>query len=244
MSSLFRRLTHHFIVPPAGEGDGLRRIFDVEADGLLDDATIVHCIVIADIDGDQFYEYGPEQIADALAHLTRADYLVGHNIQNFDLPLLQRLHGWTPSANTKIIDTLVSGRLVLPHLSDLDDQVVAMRGGPALKKLRGRYSLEAWGARLGIAKIGAEIKDFSVWTPELQARCVGDVRTTKAVWHLHQPDGYSTQAMELEHRVNAICNRIEADGVPFDDAAAAQLDRRWTADCSELEARLRDQFPA
>jgi DNA polymerase I-like protein with 3'-5' exonuclease and polymerase domains len=50
--------------------------------------------------------------------------------------------------------------------------------------------------------------------------------------------------MELEHRVNVICGRIEADGVPFDDTAAARLERQWTADCSKLEARLREQFPA
>jgi DNA polymerase I len=186
MSSLFHRLARRFIVPPATKGDaGLRLGFDIEADGLLDNATKVHCIVIADLDGDQVFEYGPEQIADALAHLARANHLIGHNVQNYDLPLLQRLYGWAPPASTKILDTLVSGRLVLPHLSDLDDQVAAMGGAPTLKKLRGRYSLEAWGARLGVAKVGADIKDFFAWTAELQARCVGDVRTTKALWQFH-----------------------------------------------------------
>jgi uncharacterized protein DUF3987/DNA polymerase family A len=242
MSSLFQRLARRYIVPPPTKSGGLRLGFDIEANGLIETATAAHCIVIADLDSDQVYEYGPEQIADALAHLARADYLTGHNIQAYDIPLLQRLYGWASSANTEVLDTLVAGRLILPNLGDIDDQVAAMGGG-ALGKLRGRYSVEAWGARLGVAKVGVDIKDFSAWTPELQARCVGDVKTTKTLWHFLEPDGYSAQAMELEHRANAICNRIEADGVPFDNAAAEHLEQRWSADCAKMEAALREQFP-
>ena len=55
---------------------------------------MVHCIVVADLDSDQIDEYGPEQITAALEHLARADYLTGHNIGSYDLPLLRRLHGW------------------------------------------------------------------------------------------------------------------------------------------------------
>jgi DNA polymerase I len=242
MSTIFRHLAHRHIAPPTAKSGGLRLVFDLEANGLLDAATAVHCIVIGDLDSDQIDEYGPERIADALAHLARATVLTGHNIQNYDLPLLRRLYDWTPPTSTKIIDTLVAGRLILPNIADLDDRTAAM-GGPVLKKLRGRYSLEAWGARLGVAKIGVDIEDFSAWTPELQARCVGDVETTRAVYHFLQPDGCSLQAMELEHRVDAICDQIEADGVPFDDAAAERLERRWVAECSELATLLRDQFP-
>jgi len=242
MSSNFQRLARRYIVPPATKSGGLRLCFDVEANGLLDTATAAHCAVIADLDSDQVYEYGPGQIADALAHLARAGYLTGHKIQAYDIPLLQRLYGWAPSANTEIVDTLVAGRLILPNLGDLDDQVAAI-GGPKLKKLRGRHSIEAWAARFGVAKVGVDIKDFSIWTPELQARCVGDVKTAKAIWHLIRPDGYSAQALELEHRVNAICDQIEADGAPFDDAAAERLERRWTADCTKMEAALQEQFP-
>ena len=116
-------------------------------------------------------------------------------------------------------------------------------GDPKLGSLRGRYSLEAWGVRLGMPKVGADIEDWSAWTPEMQARCVGDVRLTKALWDFLQPDGYSQQALELEHRAAAICDRIITTGVPFDIKAAKQLDRQWGARCAELEARLRGQFP-
>ena len=62
--------------------------------------------------------------------------------------------------------------------------------------MRGRYSLEAWGARLGIPKIGTDIADWSRWTPEMQERCAGDVVICKALWRFLQPDGYSQQAIE------------------------------------------------
>jgi DNA polymerase I-like protein with 3'-5' exonuclease and polymerase domains len=242
MSSLFLRLAHKYLAASVTKSAGLRLAFDVEANGFLDTATVAHCVVIADLDSDQIHEYGPEQITDALAHLARASYLTGHNIQNYDLPLLRQLYGWEPPASVKIIDTLVAGRLILPNIGDIDDQVGAM-GGPKLKKLRGRFSLEAWGVRLGVAKVGAELENFSVWTPELQARCAGDVRITVKLWRFLQPDGCSAQAMELEHRVNPICNCIEATGVPFDDAAAERLERQWTAERNELKARLLTQFP-
>jgi DNA polymerase-1 len=243
MSNLFARIAKPFIAPAAAaDSAGLRLVFDVEADALLDAATKTHCIVVADLDSDQVHAYGPEQIGDALAHLARADCLIGHNIGGYDLPLLLRLHGWAPASGCVILDTLIASRLILPHVSDLDDQAGAM-GAPRLGKLRGRYSLEAWGIRLGIPKIGADITDWSQWTPEMQERCGGDVAICKALWRFLQPDGYSQEAMTLEHRVAAVCDRISADGVPFDSAAAEQLREQWTAQRAALAAQLSQQFP-
>ena len=78
----------------------------------------------------------------------------------------------------------------------------------SMGRLRWRHSLEAWGERLGITKIGAEIDDFSCWTPELQARCVGDVQLIKMLYHFLQPDGLPAGVLALEHRVAAICGAI------------------------------------
>lgn len=213
-------------------------MFDIETDGLLDAATTVHCIVVADLDSDQVDEYGPEQIKAELEHLARADYLTGHNILTFDLPMLRRLHGWQPKADCVVVDTLVAARLILPNLSDLDDQAAGM-GDPKLGRLRGRYSIEAWGARLGIAKPGTN----SRWTPEMQQRCAGDVVIGKALWRFLQPDGYSQDALALEHRAAAICDEITTTGAPFDADAAAELHRQWAERRAALAAQLQQQFP-
>jgi DNA polymerase I len=240
--SNFADIAARYIVPADNKVGGLRLAFDVEADGLVDGATKLHCAVIANLDSNQVYEYGPDRIGAALEHLARADYLVGHNVQGYDLPLLERLHDWQPEAGCTIVDTLIAGRLILPNIDDLDDQAAAT-GGLALGKLRGRYSLDAWGTRLGVPKVGVDITDFSVWTPQMQERCVGDVAICKALCKLLQPDGYSRSAMELEHRAAAVCNRITTDGAPFDVDAAERLRQRWTMRRAELEAQLQQQFP-
>ena len=186
LMSNFTRLAGCCITVAIVKTGGLRLAFDAEANGLVDDASALHCVVVADLDSDQINEYGPAQITAALEHLTHANYLTGHNISGYDLPLLQRLHNWTPSPDCAVMDTLIASRLILPHLDDLDAQAAAM-GDPALGKLRGRHSLEAWGVRLGIRKIGADITDWSVWTPEMQERCAGDVTICKALWRFLQP---------------------------------------------------------
>jgi hypothetical protein len=239
--TLFTDLAKRFIMPAVTKRGERRFAFDTESDGFLDNATKVHCVVIKDLDSGRVDAYSPEQIADALKKLASADYLIGHNAQGHDLPLLQHLCGWAPSPGC-LVDTLVASRTILPNISDLDDQSEGM-GDPALGKLRGSHSLEAWGTRLGIPKVGADITDWSTWTPEMQARCVADVEITAAVWHLLQPDGYSQPALELEHRAAEVCARITADGVPFDEDAAVELHEKWQAQRSELEAQLGRQFP-
>jgi DNA polymerase I-like protein with 3'-5' exonuclease and polymerase domains len=238
----FTRLASRYIVPSSFKTGGLRLAFDIEGDALLDTATTVHCVVIANLDSDQIDEYGPGQIVDALAHLARADCLVGHNILNYDLPLLRRLYHWVLPSNCTIIHTLIVSRLIFAHLANLDTQAIAM-GDPKLGRLHGKHSLEAWGARLGIPKAGADIADWSVWTSEIQQRCVGDITICKRLFHFLQPEGYSQQALELEHRVAPICDRIIADGVPFDQVKAKHRCQQWKARRSKLAVQLNQQFP-
>ena len=145
--SKFTQLAKRHIVPAAAQAhDGLRLLFDIETDGLLlDKVTRVHCAVVVDLDSGQVDEYGPGQIAAALEHLSRASYLTGHNILDYDLRVLQHLHGWAPAAGCKILDTLIASRLILPHLSDLDDKAAAT-GDPKL----GMCCAAATALRLGV----------------------------------------------------------------------------------------------
>jgi DNA polymerase I-like protein with 3'-5' exonuclease and polymerase domains len=241
--ALFKTKAADYIIPSeTAAPHGLRLAFDVEANGLLDSATVVHCIVIRDLDRDDVASYGPAEIGAALEHLSRADYLTSHNALTYDTPLLHKLYGWASKPGCTVMDTLVVGRLILADVATLDDEVAASTG-EKLGKLRGSHSLAAWGARLGTAKIGVDIEDWSVWTPEMQERCVRDTEITKAVWQLLQPDGYDQRAVELEHRVAAICERIRIDGAPFDADRARQLEQQWTARCDVLKAELSQQFP-
>jgi DNA polymerase I len=229
------------VAPTTSWSGGLRLAFDIEADGLLDTVAKIHCIVVADLDRDEITEYGQTEITAALEHLGRAAYLTGHNICGYDLAVLQRLYGWTPVPDCTVVDTLIVSRLIFPHIAELDDRVGAITK-QTFGKLRGRYSIEAWGVRLGIVKPGTDI-DWSTWSPEMQERCVGDVRICKALWHILQPDSYSQDAIKLEHRAAEICERISAVGVPFDSDAARRLEQQWRARRGPLEVKLAQQFP-
>jgi len=87
-------------------------VFDLESDGLYDKVTKVFCIVLYDICREQTFTYGPDRIDDALAHLATADFLIGHNIINYDLAVLQKL-AIHFDCKTHIIDTLICNQVDL-----------------------------------------------------------------------------------------------------------------------------------
>jgi DNA polymerase I len=238
----FLRLASRYVIPAAAKVVGKRFVFDIETNGLLETVTRIHCIVVADLDSDRVDEFGPDQIDAGLTRLSEANVLIGHNIVGFDLPVLHRIHGWMPAPTVTVIDTLIASRLVLANIGNLDDQAFAQKD-PKLGKLRGSHSLKAWGARFGTPKVGDDIEVWSEWAPEMQERCVGDVRLTKALCQFLQPGGQPAEALALEHRVASICETITADGIPFDREAGEQLREQWTARRKELELRLKQQFP-
>jgi hypothetical protein len=240
---LFARLAQPFICSATTQANGLRLIFDLEADGLLETIRRIHCIVIEEADSDRRYEYGPDHITEALTHLARADELIGHNIQSYDLPVLRKLHGWDPRPGCRITDTLIAGRLILPNLASLDGEVTQRAKSAAFSKIRGRYSLEAWGIRLGVGKVGADLAVWAEWMPEIQARCAGDVVINKRLWQFLRIDGYSRAALDLEYAAAAVCGRITTDGAPFDITGAARLHQEWSAKRAAFEARLRTPIP-
>ena len=122
-------------------------IFDIETNAIKDFDTLlglktIHCIALAK-PGDT-----PElvPVEEALERLRLADVIVGHNIQKFDIPAIQRLYpDWRPMGCVR--DTLIMSRMLWPDVSTEDWQAIDFP-----KKLVGRQSLEAWGVRLGIHK--------------------------------------------------------------------------------------------
>jgi DNA polymerase-1 len=241
--SIFATIAGRFIRKAAVvQPTGFRAAFDTESDGFADAATKIHCIVLVCLDSGEIFKYGPDQIEAGLAHLSRAVLLTGNNIDNHDLPLLQRLHGWKPAPDCRVIDLLVAARLILPNLGDIDKEAIA-RGDPSIGNLCGRYSIEAWGARFGMPKSGTDIIDWSTLTPEILQRCVDDTVLAAKVFEFLRPESCSPTALALETRANEACHQLSKAGVPFDIQMAEWRRRQWTARRAELEAPLREQFP-
>jgi len=213
-------------------------IFDLESDGLYDNVTVIHCIVIHDIGLQQTFSYGPDRIADALAHLATADVLIGHNILFYDCPVLNKLH---PSVqlNGRIIDTLICTRLIWPKeiLYTLDDEQYTQ----VPKGLKGSASLKAWGWRLADHKI--DFKDFSEYSEEMLAYCQQDVAVTKKLWQHITKENYPQPALKLEHDLALAIEKQIRAGIPFDVDACLDLVDSLRAKEAELEAHLKEIFP-
>ena len=76
---------------------------------------------------------------------------------------------WAPPPECRVIDTLIAGRLILPNLDRLDGEVVQRTKDKAFGKVFGKHTLQAWGVRLGLMKVGTELENWAEWTPEIQA---------------------------------------------------------------------------
>jgi len=57
---------------------------DIETDGLLDQLTKIHCIVLRHMDTDEVQTYGPDEIKAGLFTLMHAEEVCGHNWIAFD----------------------------------------------------------------------------------------------------------------------------------------------------------------
>ena len=174
-------------------------MFDLETNGLLNDATRIHCAALhwcEDNRTESFNDekYGPSKeikedcpmgsnysITTFLGWLETADVLVGHNIIGFDIPIIKRLYNWFNPRGT-IVDTLLLSRLYHPNLLDIDKK----HNWPHMPlQLYGRHSLEAYGYRLGEYKGNfGKTTDWKEWAQEMQDYCEQDVAvTTKLCKH-------------------------------------------------------------
>jgi len=212
-------------------------IFDCETDGLYDQATKLHCLVIYDINKQQTFTYGPNQSADAIAHLATADVLIGHNIIFYDIPVLEKLHDL--KTNARLIDTLICTRLIWPkeRLDELDYEQYT----EVPPNLRGSASLKAWGWRLADHKIS--FKDFSEYSQEMLDYCIQDVVVTRKLWEEIVKQNYPEPALKLEHDFALAINRQVRAGFPFDVDACLDLVDDLRAKQAELEFKLKEIFP-
>ena len=214
-------------------------VFDLESDGLYDNVTVIHCIVIYDIQTKQVHHYGPDNIPAAINHLATADILIGQNILFYDIPVIQKLFPDTAKFQGRIIDTLICTQLIWPKevLYDLDTEQYP----EVPKNLKGRAGLKAWGYRFSNYKI--EFKDFSEYSEEMLAYCEQDVRVTLQLFQFIQKQNYAEAALKLEHDFALAINKQVRAGFPFDVDACLDLVDVLRAKKDELHAKVMEVFP-
>jgi DNA polymerase I-like protein with 3'-5' exonuclease and polymerase domains len=211
-------------------------IFDLEADGLLKEATKVHCIAILDADTGDTWSYGPDDIEKGLDELYQADTIVAHNGTTYDIPLLKKLFGWHRRPGSRLVDTLVVARLLRPNVAEEDRRRVEFP-----PKLIGSHSLRAWGMRLGEYKGDFE-GPWDTWTQEMQDYCEQDVRVTFRLLNHLKPWEYPPVPLDLEHRVAEVCHLMWAEGWTFDKDKATTLYTALVKRRDELEKALVEKY--
>lgn len=133
-------------------------VFDLEADGLLDDATKIHCLCYWNLTDSTTGTL--TNINDIKEWLENADVLIGHNIIRYDVPLLRKCIGNVVLRAT-LVDTLPISWYLYPE--------------------RNIHGLDAWGIDLGIAK--PAIADWKNLTQEEYIhRCQEDVKINVKLW--------------------------------------------------------------
>jgi len=150
----------------------MKLIFDIEANGLYDEADRIWCIVTKDIDTGQIKKYTSihDHLNMGILHLEEADELIGHNIIDYDLRLIKKLY---PSFNPKgkILDTMILSQLLYPER-------------------QGGHSLEAFGEKYGIKK--PEHEDWSRFSPEMLHRCTEDTEINCKVYDELMKESYES----------------------------------------------------
>ncbi len=132
-------------------------VFDVEADGLLDQATKIHCLSYTSDGKDYKTIYDYSSMRDLLLS---QHGLVGHNIIRYDVPLVKKILGIKVEA--RLFDTLPMSWVI-----NYD---------------RGKnHKLESFGEEFGIPK--PQIDDWSNLSKEEYAhRCTEDVKINWCLW--------------------------------------------------------------
>lgn len=139
-------------------------LFDVETDGLLQDLTRIHALVVKHLpSGDRWmFSEGPkadghvrEGVLKLLEHTQQGGLIEGHNAIKFDVPAIRKVFPWFSPDMSLVRDTLVLSRLIYPDLTEVDLGLMKQNKDDRIrfpKYLFKRHSLEAWGHRLGVFK--------------------------------------------------------------------------------------------
>lgn len=231
-------------------------IFDIETNGLLEETTKIHSLVIYDTDTQKTYSCsnhsGYMPIEEGLKILSEASEICGHNIIKFDIPVIQKLY---PNFRPKgmIFDTLLMSKLVYPDIGLIDDinirkgkymASVSIKNGKK-KLIRGSYALFAWGFRLQEYK-GDYCEDENCWvewSSDMQRYCEQDVVVTTKLYQMIKSKNLSEEAVKLEHQFAQILFLQEQRGIYFDKEKAIDLASKLVEEKSRIEQKLRDAFP-
>ena len=212
----------------------MKYVFDLESNGLYNEVSTIHCIVLKDIESNKVIQVG---VNEALKLLSEAELIIGHNIIKYDIPVLKKLYGFKTKA--KVFDTLVATRLIWSDLTDSDMKRVHTINYP--RSLVNRHSLKAWGIRLGNYKQQIDT-DWSVFTQEMLEYCIQDVEVTHTLYQKILGQKIFNESLDIEHAVAELISRQEIYGVMFDKEKATKLYAELSSERNNIKKEMEETF--
>ena len=197
-------------------------VWDIEANNWLEGVTEIHCVAISwNCDATKLYTGSSVPVA--LERLAEQPCIVGHNIEGYDIPVIQKLYPtWKPKGIVR--DTLIMSRLQRVH---------------QMKE----HSLEAWG-RLKRNFKGDFKGPWDKYTDEMGRYCVQDTTLNVDVWLDLIAEDYPEQAIELEHKFAKVLRCQMQVGTPFDVGAAKIMEKTLRKRYEELHGTITQSFPS
>ena len=216
-------------------------IFDIETDNLYHKVTKLHCIALKRIGVDDevlLFDDIVNPISNGLDILYSADRLIGHNIIQYDIPVLEKLYNIKLTRN--VLDTLNLSMICFPEYQ--------------------KHGLEDWGTRLGFEKFnpvtGKEYTDEewkerkkikqTVWdnyTAEMGAYCKQDVRVTELVLWKCNVDELDPNVIKLSNAFSWIIADQVNNGCRIDKEGLEKLQAQIEVEEKRASEELLKQLP-
>lgn len=205
----------------------MRVVLDVEADGLIEEATKIHCISYFDVEEKTLHSLSDNSLIKEF--LKQKDLtVIGHNIVRYDVPVLEKL--LEIEIKAVLIDTLPLSWVLYSQYS--------------------KHGLEAWGERLNIRKI--EINDWkNLSTEEYIKRCEQDVRINYELWKRQahylkllygEEDAINKYLEYLSFKMDCIREQ-EKVGIKIDVAHCKERFETLSQDKEEKTTQLKSVMP-
>lgn len=199
-------------------------VVDIETDSLK--PKHLWCICTIEIDTNTVRSWTVETGFDGFLEFSKDPdiYWIGHNLIEFDLPILSRfIKGFTYDLS-KVRDTLVMSRL-------------------ANQQRDGGHSLENWGNILGYHK--TEFSDFSHYSQEMLDYCVQDTRVTARVFKvvLDELKDFDMRSLRIEQETVDVLQRMRTRGYKLNYKFATDLLTEVTTLKDKTEISLSENAP-
>lgn len=206
----------------------MKVVIDIEASSLKN-PTHVWLIVCRELDTNELFIFRnpshDEEAKKAFLDLgVNFDLLIGHNILEYDLPILKALLGFEHPVE-RTIDTLVCSRLI----------DYSRKTG---------HSIKSFGQEFGLEKV--DFHDWTKWSQEMEDYCVRDVDICAKVYRKYlkylSKEEHKASIL-MEHKFQLIVNDLSNNGFKFNSSKAKVLLRDVEAQLAVLDQEIRKAFP-